>query len=281
MAIKTNIQRQKGTRRKPDVGDVFGIRVPPRGWLFGRVVRTDALRIPDFVLVYIFAVIQAGPTPIPPLNKRKLLLPPMIVNPHAWTGGYFVTLLESELRPGDAYERHCFESHLGGYIDEFWNKVEVPFEPCGGDDGLHSVGFVDDRISEALGLPIVPQNEKEIRRGSLSGPREGRRLAGPGGVAMYLPMKRAGKAGVERIEVRLREAVEKAKAGLWEGHGFDLERNVFDTRFESRSVKKLIDALRGAVTELKGRLPDGWYATVRSGDDGEEHRIEFEPNTSA
>lgn len=285
--FKTNIQRQKGTRRKPQVGDVFGMRLPTKGWLFGRVVRADANGSgggPGDVtrgemLIYIYENLEQEPRPIPRLDRNRLLIAPLIINTRPWSGGWFVTLESGEPKPGDVLERHCFEDWVhGGFVDEYQRRLKGRFEPCG-ETGLASIKLVDDLISERLGLRVIPDGEQEDEPPE-SAKRPPRKHTGSGGVSVYLPTKRAGKARVERIEERLREAVEKANAGVWEGHGFDLTRNVFDTRFESRSVTKLIDALGAALTQLRDQLPDGWYATVRRGDDGEEDRIELEPKAS-
>src|ERR1043165_660721 len=97
---KTNIQRQKGTRKRPQVGDIFRMFIPSKGWLFGRVVRTDACgdgwmppqHVPDQILIYIYDVVSPHSSPIPDLDKDKLLIPPRITNMFLWNEGHLVTL---------------------------------------------------------------------------------------------------------------------------------------------------------------------------------------------
>ncbi len=51
----TNLQVLKRSRRKPEVGDVFAMLPPDDKYLFGRVIRTDALGRMKALLVYIYA----------------------------------------------------------------------------------------------------------------------------------------------------------------------------------------------------------------------------------
>jgi hypothetical protein len=269
MRYRTNIQPQKPTRRKPQEGEVFAFYVQGCGWLFGRLARLNCLGALQYPLIYVYRAIQPAPHPIPTLDKRDLLVPPMFVVPQLWTLGYFVAVREGPAMPGDVFDRHCFDTTFGTYVDEDYKRVDTPFEPCG-HTGLSGPMPFDDDISDALGIPRVPDDEKLIKTKS---PR-GQVKDGAGEVAVYIP-RRESKRTVESIEEQIRIAVEGSGAGVWEGHGFDLDKGLFDTRFQGKSRRRLLDAVRRAVASLKSRLPEGSYAVVRPRRGDWEERVEL------
>lgn len=112
--VPTNLEVLKRSRKKPKVGDVFAMRPPGGKYLFGRVIRTDAM----------------GPS-------------------------RFQTIENRPLEEGDVLERHCWYVD-GRYFNEDWEMVPERTEPCG-IGGLASYRRLDDQISDALGIPRVPE----------------------------------------------------------------------------------------------------------------------------
>jgi hypothetical protein len=152
----TNLEILKKSRRPPKVGDVFTFRIGDR-WRFGRVIRTDAhpLRDYDANLFYIYRTARPEPSPTPDLRRDDLLLPPMMTNRLPWSRGYFEVLENRQLTSDDVFPQHCFTRQHRVYVDEYRNPLAARHEPCG-DFVLHSYRTIDDAISEALGIPLVP-----------------------------------------------------------------------------------------------------------------------------
>jgi hypothetical protein len=269
MRFRTSIEAQKGTRREPCVGDVFTFHVPNRGWLFGRVAAINCQGMPGCTLVYIYRGVHATTTPVPVLDKQHLLIPPRFVFSHVWRQGYFVTVQKGPLRPGDLFEKHCFDNTFGRYVDEHWNNIDIPFEPCG-HTGIDGASSFDDDISDALGIPRIPEDQKRLP----PTPGRGGRRDAPGEVALHIPA-RIGQRRLDRVEEHVRAAVQDAGAGEWEGHGFDLDTQIFDTRFVGKSTRKLLEAIRDAACRLKTPLPSGCYIIVRRENSDTEERLDL------
>jgi hypothetical protein len=92
------------------------------------------------------------------LTPDQLLLPPVSINRMPWTKGYFEKIREAALRPEDRLPLHCFRRWPGDYLDGEGNLLPGPIEPCG-DWGLSSYRWLDDQISDALGIPRVPEEQ--------------------------------------------------------------------------------------------------------------------------
>lgn len=272
--IRTNIVRQRRTCRRGtlQVGDIFAMHVPPKGWLFGRVVKPIAY-MDENIIVYIYNTVQCEPHPIPDLDRTKLLIPPFITF-DSWIGQYVVTLERRPLQPGDAYERHCFQSAPTTYWDEHFQPVAEHFEPwC--DGGLVPPLSFDDEISTALGIPLVPEDQKHIP--PVKRVRHSKaELEGPGTITLRFPIDpdaQDAAGDVEELEHRLGAALKKAKAGDWEGHGFDLAEGTCETHFHGPHAKKLLSAFRKAFAVVRPDLPQGWSAIIRYGSDGDEEPL--------
>ena len=162
-----NFQVQTPSRKRLKAGDIFAIKMLDKGYLFGRVIRTDALGaeivfgepgMGKFIIIYIYKGLHESKEPIPDLRKEDLLIPPMITNRLAWSRGYFETVESRELEEDDLYHPHCFSvgkpgSSVGRYVDEYGNMLDREYPPSG-FAGLTGYAGVDARISDALGLPI-------------------------------------------------------------------------------------------------------------------------------
>lgn len=149
-----------GSRKPPRAGDVFRLRLPSVGYLFGRVVDTDAVGggFPG-ILIYLYDTVSgSSEPPLCELRTDRLLIPPVVTNSLGWVRGVFETVMSADLRPEDTLVQHCFlDRPIRGpqkteYFDEKGVRVSAPTRPCG-DYVLHSYRSLDDVVSTALGVP--------------------------------------------------------------------------------------------------------------------------------
>lgn len=157
-AVATNLEVLKPSRRAPVVGDIFVFRPAGRGYFFGRVVRTDAkIRYgSDGILIYLFSIESDVKYPPEHLPIMRLLVPPVMTNRLPWSRGYFETVAHRGFVPGERLPVHCFYSAATkSYLDDDANELSERREPCG-TYGLGSFRTIDDEVSDALGMPRVP-----------------------------------------------------------------------------------------------------------------------------
>ena len=142
----------------PQPGDLFVMQLPDMHYLFGRVIRNDALIGPmtDCILIYIYRSRSDSKTPPPPsdLKTGNLLVPPILTNRLPWTKGDFETVDHSPLEDTDQLPQHCFLRSNGDYYDERNNSLPGPVEPVGAW-ALDSFRTIDDTVSEALGFALA------------------------------------------------------------------------------------------------------------------------------
>ena len=157
-----NLRLQQASRHHLRSGDLFVMCLADDLFVFGRVIRTDVLAgwsMPNAILLYIYDWPATSPEPPPrrELSPDRLLVPPLMTNRLGWSRGYFRTIANWPLEPGEAFDRHCFESSRDdrACFDEFANELPHRSEPCG-EWGLHSYRTIDDAVSGALGLPLAP-----------------------------------------------------------------------------------------------------------------------------
>ncbi|MDP8907567.1 MAG: immunity 26/phosphotriesterase HocA family protein [Chloroflexota bacterium] len=151
----TNLQILRRSRNKPEVGDIFAMLPPDGKYLFGRVIRTDALGPMKALLIYIYANRSESKKAPAELSPQSLLIAPTFTNALGWTHGRFETIENRPLGPGEVLERHCFYA-AGRYYDEDAQPLSERTEPCG-VGGVTSYRMLDDQISDALGIPRVPE----------------------------------------------------------------------------------------------------------------------------
>ena len=151
-----NLEIIEKSRIRPRPGDLFAMKVKRRGYLFGRVIRIDAVLggFPNCKLLYIYRQLSQSIDTIPELRKEGLLIPPIGTNNLGWRHGFFKTIRRDGLRDEDVLARHCFEGAAPGrYYDEFDHRLSQMVEPCG-VRGVASYLVIDDLVSTALGLPV-------------------------------------------------------------------------------------------------------------------------------
>lgn len=74
-----------------------------------------------------------------------------------WTKGYLQTVAHRELSGDDLLSQHCFwDAVRARYVDEHQDVLPREVQPCG-DWGLSSYRWLDDQVSDALGVPRVPE----------------------------------------------------------------------------------------------------------------------------
>jgi hypothetical protein len=170
----TNLQLLKPSRKKQRPGDLFAMRPRVNTYVFGRVIRTDALwsiikepfREPwDFInLAYIYnhtSETSGIPEDLSVLSPDNLLVPPQFLDRLWWSRGYFETITNIPLdEERDVLRQHCFQDGAPGkwvdgprYYDEYNNRLPGPVEPVG-ELGLPNIGLIDRIVCDALGIPF-------------------------------------------------------------------------------------------------------------------------------
>ena len=165
--FSTNLGLLKASRKRQRPGDVFIMRIAGDNYLFGRVVRNDALwaladpdcRDDDATANLVYIHDHVTPVPELPevtsLSRDRLLVPPLFVDGLWWARGYFQTVTNIALSSGDVLPQHCFlRLSDGRYYDEYNNVLAGPVEPVG-RLSLPNIASVDTKISRALGIPEV------------------------------------------------------------------------------------------------------------------------------
>jgi hypothetical protein len=156
-----NLEKLAGRGRRPDQGDVFELCVKNGPRVLGLVVgdgQSEVVRtpVPGAYLIYVF-----DPTPwsddIPRgrVSGDDLLIPPAYTNQRPWTLGYFRVMRNERDVDRLLLSRHCFEATEGVFLDERRNRISQRWEPCGIWAG-HSLEWLDDQISDALGIARAP-----------------------------------------------------------------------------------------------------------------------------
>jgi len=156
----TNMQFIRRSNKKPVPGDVFAMLYPDGQYLFGRVVRArpedEETPVAGPYLLYIYNVRSDSKEPdLSLLRPEALLLPPLFMNRMLWTKGFAETVASPGLKPEDEVPQHCFINVFNRYVDEVGNELPGREEPCG-EYSLNSYRTLDDSISEALGIPLIP-----------------------------------------------------------------------------------------------------------------------------
>jgi Immunity protein 26 len=143
------------SNKAPTTGDIFAILPTVGGFLFGRVIATNAMIGPmqNCILIYVYKSRSSTKDCIPNLVIDDLLLPPILTNQQSWKKGYFENVGRSALDNKLILPAHCFRASNGIFYDEFNTRLSNPTEHTG-QWGLHSFRTIDDEISKALGIRL-------------------------------------------------------------------------------------------------------------------------------
>lgn len=148
----TNLRVFKRSRKNPEAGDVFVVLPPDAQYVFGRLIRTDALGPIQALLVYLYSR-RSSTKAIPDnLNPHSLLIPPVITNALGGNTGASRRSRMFRCEPrtcwsGTASTRQAATTTMTG--------VRSPRPPSLGIGGVTSYRMIDDRISDALGVARV------------------------------------------------------------------------------------------------------------------------------
>jgi hypothetical protein len=167
MVVRTNLQVLKRTNAVPKPGDIFVMQLPTGEHLFGRVILADVPQaqapMPGANLIYIYDRRSATRKPeVSDLRPGRLLIPPIWTNRLPWAHGYFLTIENRPLEKFDLLRQHCFSRVPLGpgkpstLVDEAGRALAHRTEPCG-EWSLASYRWIDDHVSDALGIARVPE----------------------------------------------------------------------------------------------------------------------------
>jgi len=262
---------------RPIAGDVFLVNMAGRYWVLGRVIRVDAMYPGGWHLVYFYKPPLEDPAKLELPHRPTLLIPYHVVSRSGWELGYFKTIMNRPLESKELLARHIFrvrpdDDPSGWYVDEFDEKVDPPTSNDLSTPyrGVTTYRSVDRELSRALGLKPAEQEPDRTPDGPGRLPVDSV-FKGECGVLVYIPDSEDLKP--DKIEKQLEKAVKRARAGKWEGHGFDMQRNLLDIRFEGPSGTKLIQAIQEALTPLAPTLPNGWYVCAQPTNEDEQRVV--------
>jgi hypothetical protein len=160
----TNLQVLKPSRKKPAAGDVFAMQLPDDSYIFGRVIEADLqdfnrAPMPGSYLIYVYSVRSSEKQPdLGALLPDRLLLPPVFINRMPWAKGYFENVGHEDLSSRLLLQQYCFwDAARARYVDEKLIPLPRELQPCG-DWGLSSYRWLDDQVSDALGIPRVRED---------------------------------------------------------------------------------------------------------------------------
>ena len=161
--LQINFRQLAPSRKAPAIGDVFAVLPPDVLYLFGRVIAVDAAAhsFGPLVLVYLFRFRNAinDPPDRQHLQTSDLLVPPIMTNRLPWSRGYFQTVGNLQLGPGEVLSVNCFGDLRGRYYDEYNRQLPGPVGLVG-LHAVHSYRTIDDEVSRALGIQLAPAGEE-------------------------------------------------------------------------------------------------------------------------
>lgn len=162
---QTNLQVLRPSRKTPMAGDIFAMLLPDETHIYGRVIDadiTDPRRapMPGSYLIYVYRHRSTGEQPdVAELSPANLLLPPVFINKMPWTKGYFETVESAAITPADVLPSVSYwDAARSCFVDSNRNVLPAEVQPAG-DWALMSYRWLDDQISDALGIPRVPEDD--------------------------------------------------------------------------------------------------------------------------
>lgn len=160
-----NLQYLKKSRLKS--GDIFAIRIGSE-YLFGRIIRGNlSFEESPFggsYLVYIYNVRSASKTiDYSLLTPDNLLVPPMYTSNVLWAQGYATKVANATITEKDLLKQHCFYSATHKtYYDDSGTELSDKTEPCGEWIYIVGLSYIDNKLSDALGIKRAPLTEDDL-----------------------------------------------------------------------------------------------------------------------
>src|SRR3954452_9236707 len=134
MPLPSNLIALSPSRKRLAEGDIFAMRVLDLGFVFGRVISTEAIWAVGGEdsglanLLYIYSGVHTELNPPHRLKPEALLIPPVMTNRLGWSRGYFQTIANRPLKPEDVLRVHCFRRSNGEFYDERGSRLRGPVE---------------------------------------------------------------------------------------------------------------------------------------------------------
>ena len=159
----TNLRKLRVSRKKPEAGDVFVMQLPDGVFLPGLVVGAELERplapMTGSYLIYVYDLrLDSKAVDLSRLRPDRLLIPPAYTNRLAWTKGYFETVDRMEIRSDVLVSQYCFwDVARGRFVDDMEQPLRAERQPSG-SWGLVSYRRLDDLVSDAVGIPRVPED---------------------------------------------------------------------------------------------------------------------------
>jgi hypothetical protein len=91
----------------------------------------------------------------------------VFTNALGWAHGYYETVRNEPLGPSDQLERHVFRATRGPrwdevyYVDECGRETDPPPDGRASLFAVESYRAIDDDISDALGVPRAPLDDRD------------------------------------------------------------------------------------------------------------------------
>jgi len=158
-----NLQHLKKSRLKS--GDIFAMLVVDT-YIFGRIIRDnlpfDESPFGGSNLIYVYKIRSSSKViDYSKLTPDNLLIPPMFTSTVLWSRGYAVKVANLDISEKDLLKQHCFYSpSQKTYFNEKGVRLTKKTEPCG--EWAYAVGldYIDNKISDALGIQRAPLTEE-------------------------------------------------------------------------------------------------------------------------
>lgn len=145
----------------PKLGDIFAFSIKEGEYMFGRVVADNPTvhgmqhEKSHHIVIYIYRGVSRDIKEFPSMNKKDLLLPPLIFPGDYWMLGYFLNVGNEPINENNATFPICFSADfmVDRWRDHLNNIIPKKVEPCGLGALTNIFGF-EKEVCKALGNPI-------------------------------------------------------------------------------------------------------------------------------
>ena len=125
MADRLTIISGETQRKWPKEGDIFYFRLSDGRFGYGMVAlgKIDVGPFKDAIVIYIYKRLLESIDAEINLNKKELLLPPIITDASCWKKGFFTTYKKQKLTDMDVYPCHFFKNPIRNEIYDQHEKM--------------------------------------------------------------------------------------------------------------------------------------------------------------